>query len=67
MDNTTFMDYIANLCGVNIYTPEVGRTIRMWFVNNFVNRATDVIDIGLWGNMQNSIANAITNVWRRGQ
>ena len=66
MDNTCFMDYIANLCGVNIYTPEVGRTIRMWFVNNFVNRATDVIDIGLWGNIQNSIANAITNVWRHG-
>lgn len=67
MDNTCFMDYIANLCGVNIYTPEIGRTIRMWFVNNFVNRATDVIDIGLWGNIQNSIGNAITNVWRRSQ
>lgn len=67
MDNTCFMDYIANLCGVNIYTPEIGRTIRMWFINNFVNRATDMVNIGLWGNIQNSIGNAITNVWRKSQ
>ena len=64
MDNTCFMDYIATLCGINIYQPEVGRTLRMWLVNNIANRASDIINIGLWGNIQNSIANAITNVWR---
>lgn len=65
LDNTCFMDYIANLCGINIYLPEIGRTIRMWMVNNLTNRVTDIINVGLWGNIQNSIANAITNVWRR--
>ena len=64
LDNTCQMDYIATMFGINIYQPEIGRTIRMWFVNNFTNRARDVIDIGFWGNLQNSIANAITNVWR---
>lgn len=65
LDNTCFMDYIATLCGINIYLPEVGRTIRMWMVNNLTGRASDLINIGLWGNIQNSVANAITNVWRR--
>ena len=65
LDNTCFMDYIATLCGINIYLPEIGRTIRMWMVNNLTNRVTDIINVGLWGNIQNSIANAITNVWRR--
>lgn len=64
MDNTCQMDYIATMCGINIYQPEVGRTIRMWLTNNFTNRARDFIDIGVWGNIQNSIANAIVNVWR---
>lgn len=64
MDNTCQMDYLATLCGINIYQPEIGRTLRMWFVNNFTNRARDVIDINIWGNIQNSLANAITNVWR---
>ena len=64
LDNTCFMDYIATLCGINIYQPEVGRTLRMWLVNNIANRASDISNIGLWGNIQNSIANAITNVWR---
>ena len=65
LDNTCFMDYIANLCGINMYVPELKRTFNMWVVNNFTNRITDTINIGLWGNIQNSIANAITNVWRR--
>lgn len=65
LDNTCFMDYIANLCGINIYQPEVGRTVKMWLINNVVNRATDLVNVGLWGNIQNSFANAITNVWRK--
>ena len=65
LDNTCFMDYIANLCGINMYVPELKRILNMWVVNNVTNRITDTINIGLWGNIQNSIANAITNVWRR--
>lgn len=64
LDNTTLMDYIANLCGVNIYTPEVGRTIRMWIATNFENRFKDFVRIGVWSNLLNSVANAISSVWR---
>lgn len=64
LNNTALMDYIANFCGINMYKPEVGRTISMWFVNNFSNRARDYVAINLWGNMKSSIANAITGIFR---
>lgn len=63
LNNTTQMDYIANFCGVNIYKPEIGRTISMWFVNNFANRARDYVSINIWGNIQQSVAQAITNIF----
>lgn len=66
LDNTTLMDYVANLCGVNIYTPEVGRTIRMWIATNFENRFKDFVRIGFWSNTQNALANAVNRVWRAG-
>ena len=45
LNNTAQMDYIANFCGVNVYKPEIGRTLSMWFVNNFTNRAKDFVSI----------------------
>ena len=63
LNNTTQMDYIANFCGVNIYKPEIGRTISMWFVNNFTNRAKDYVSLNIWGNIQQSVAQAITNIF----
>lgn len=66
VNNTALMDYIANFCGINIYKPEIGRAISIWFVNNFANRASDFISTNMWGNLRNSIANAIVNIYRNG-
>jgi len=56
------MDYIANFCGVNLYEPEIKRNLRMWFVNNFMNRARDVIRIDIWANMKSGVFQRISNV-----
>lgn len=64
--NTCLMDYIANTCGINIYQPEIARAIRMWTVNNTLNRAKDAINIGVWAQLRDNVAQAITNVWRPG-
>lgn len=66
LNNTTQMDYIANFCGINIYKPEIGRTISMWFVNNFANRARDFVSLNVWGNIQQSVSKAITNIFITG-
>lgn len=63
LNNTALMDYIANLCGINIFRPEVGRIIDMWFTNNFTNRAYDLFP-NIWGNVVDSVSNAIMNLFR---
>lgn len=64
MNNTALMDYIANLCGINIYKPEMSRLIDMWYVNNISNRATD-IPSNIWSNIQQKVQNSIMGIFRR--
>lgn len=64
LDNTAQMDYIANLCGVNIYKPEIARIADMWLVNNIKNRVSDIVNINLWGNIQTGLQNQIMKIFR---
>lgn len=59
LNNTALMDYIANLCGINIYKPEIARTIEMWYINNFVNRFEDLFKVNIWGGIQEKVQNSI--------
>ena len=65
LDNTALMDYIANLCGVNIYKPEIARMIDLWFTNNFTTRISDFFEVNIWGGVQQKVQNAIMNIYRR--
>lgn len=64
LNNTTQMDYIANLCGINIFKPEIGRLIDMWFVNNFTNRVQDLFAVDIWKGIQDRVQNFIMNIYR---
>lgn len=64
LNNTALMDYIANLCGINIYKPEVTRMIEMWYMNNFYNRAADLFQTNIWGGIQNKVQNLIMGIYR---
>jgi len=64
LNNTALMDYIANLCGVNIFKPEISRIIEMWFVNNFENRVDDFFKLDIWGKIQEKVQNGIMNIFR---
>lgn len=64
LNNTALMDYIANLCGINIFKPEIARMIDMWYVNNFSNRITDFFKVDIWGGIQKKVQNAIMNIYR---
>lgn len=35
INNTALMDYIGNMCGINIYKPDILRNIDIWFTQNF--------------------------------
>ena len=64
LNNTALMDYIANLCGINVYKPEISRIIEMWWVNNFENRVDDFFKLDIWGGIQQKIQNGIMNIFR---
>jgi hypothetical protein len=63
LDNTAQMDYLMNLCGINIYKPDIGRWIDLWYTNNVENRLGD-ITTNLWGSLRTKISNAITKIYR---
>ena len=62
--NTALMDYIANLCGINIYRPEIARIIDMWFVNNFSNRVQDFWQVDIWAGIKDRVQNLIMGMYR---
>lgn len=65
MSNTAQMDYIANLCGINMYKPEIGRQISMWLVNNVENRLLD-IPRNVWRDINRGVGSTVLNLFRRG-
>lgn len=64
LNNTALMDYIANLCGINIYKPEITRMIEMWYMNNFHNRVGDMFQTNIWSGIQNKVQNLIMGIYR---
>ena len=61
MQNISEMDYLANLCGVNINEPDLKRMMEMFVILNVENIFVDIIpDIGM------SITQAINNTIFRG-
>ena len=63
LDNTTLMDYIATLCGVNIFEPEIGRMVDMWFTNNVQNRVGDFFP-NIFTALQDKISDLAISIFR---
>lgn len=63
LNNTALMDYIANLCGINVYKPEASRLIEMQ-VANTAGRIPDAIKTDIWGGIQDKVQNAIIRLYR---
>ena len=64
LNNTALMDYIANLCGINIYKPEIRRTIEMWYTINLQNKVGDFFQTDIWGKIQDKVQNLIMGIYR---
>lgn len=60
MTNIILMDYISNLCGVNINEVDVYRGIEMFFMNNVLNRVADTWHMKIYGKLDQWV----TNKWQ---
>lgn len=66
LQNVAEMDYVANLCGININEPDIFRMIRLWCAFNIENRVYDFIpnlELGVEKYLHNRILNVYNNFW----
>lgn len=59
--NTCYMDYIANSCGVNINLPDIERSAKMYLML-IKNRITDIPN-NIWNAVQQGFSNKLMNIY----
>lgn len=64
LTNSILMDYLANLCGININEPDITRTIYLYYKNLVANRITD-IPTDLFGGLDTVVMNKIATSFGR--
>lgn len=62
LQNIAEMDYIANLCGININEPDMFRMIKLWATFSVENRIHDYIP-NLSMNIKESISNKLMSMY----
>lgn len=60
VSNTALMDYIANLCGINIFKPDAGKSMIIKLINSGENRLKD-IPKNIWSSITTKVQNLIVN------
>lgn len=63
MNNIILMDYISNLCGVNINEMDVIRGIDLFFTQNIKNRITDTWHMKIHVGLDQYITNKIQSIF----
>ena len=63
LKNIILMDYIANMCGVNINEVDVYRGIELYFTQNIENRVKDTWRMKIWGNLDQWVSNKYQNIF----
>jgi len=66
LQNVAEMDYLANLCGVNINEPDVFRMVKFWAAFNMTSRITDFIPnlkLSIGNAIKTSVTNALNDLW----
>lgn len=66
LQNVAEMDYVANLCGININEPDVFRMVNLWCAFNITNKVYDFIpnlSLNIEQKISNSVFKAYNNFW----
>ena len=63
--NTILMDYIANLCGININKPDIRRMIDFYYTQGLRNQAVDKIQLDIFGGFDQWATNKMLGVYNR--
>lgn len=66
LQNVAEMDYVANLCGININEPDVFRMVNLFAAFNMTNKVYDFLpnlSLGVEKYISTSVVNAYNNFW----
>lgn len=63
LKNIILMDYISNMCGVNINEVDVYRGIDLFLMQNVKNRITDTWHMKIWGSLDQWVSNKYQNLF----
>lgn len=66
LQNVSEMDYIANLCGININEPDLFRMVTLWATFNLKNRITDFLpnmSMNIGSSLRNMGMNMYNSLW----
>lgn len=66
LQNVSEMDYVANLCGININEPDTLRMVNLWCAFNMTNRVYDFLprlSLGIESYISTGIINSYNNFW----
>ena len=65
VSNIILMDYIANLCGININKPDIKRMIDFYFTQGVLNQVKDKVRLDVFGNFDQWFTNQMMGIYRR--
>ena len=65
VSNIILMDYIANLCGININKPDVKRMIDFYFTQGMLNQVKDKVRLDVFGEFDQWFTNKMVGIYRR--
>lgn len=62
--NTAMLDYIANMCGINVSKPDLERAIDLIYMT-VTNRVTDIITFDGFIGVENALSNMVNNIFKK--
>lgn len=62
--NTAMLDYIANMCGINVSKPDLERSIDLIYMT-LENRTKDLLTFDGFVGVENALSNMVNNIFKR--
>lgn len=64
LSNTAMLDYIANMCGINVYKPDLERAIDLVYMT-VKNKVVDTITFNGFIGVENALSNMINSIFSK--
>ena len=64
LNNTALLDYLANMCGINVNKPDILRTIDIYYTQ-ILNKVTDTVTFNGFLGVEQALSNLAGSIFKR--